>query len=254
MPKLAGGELSGSWTTPRGRVRSRLEALGSPGLTATFVGYLTVGNGWRFAPGRPMLTGMADADPRSEGPLETEPVRSFGWWDMWVRPEDDPRTGEELTGERDTLVAYLRDRRLTLEMKCSGLDAAGMARRSVPPSDLSLLGLVRHLADTERYWFREVMAGQAGPWHYRTEAEPDAAFTRAAPDPEVVAQAWGCWRGEVEFAERLVAQTPDLGVRPPAGEGFISMREVLVHMIEEYARHNGHADFLRERIDGRIGQ
>ena len=137
-----------------------------------------------------MLTGMADADPRSEGPLETEPARSFGWWDMWVRPEDDPRTEEELTGERDTLVAYLRDRRLTLEMKCSGLDAAGLARRSVPPSDLSLLGLVRHLTDTERYWFREVMAGQAGPCYYRTEADRDAAFTGAVADPAVVAEAW----------------------------------------------------------------
>jgi hypothetical protein len=173
---------------------------------------------------------------------------------MWVRPEDDPRTDGELTGERDTLVAYLRDRRLTLEMKCSGLDAAGMARRSVPPSDLSLLGLVRHLADTERYWFREVLAGQAGPCYYRTEADPDAAFTGAVPDPGVVTEAWACWRGEVEFAARLVAGTADLGVTVPAGEGSISMREVLVHMIEEYARHNGHADFLRERIDGRIGQ
>ncbi|MGH3158287.1 MAG: DUF664 domain-containing protein [Streptosporangiaceae bacterium] len=93
-----------------------------------------------------------------------------------------------------------------------------------------------------------------GPCYYRTDADRDAAFTGAVPDPEVVAEAWACWRGEVEFAERLVTRTPDLGVRAPAGEGFISMREVLVHMIEDYARHNGHADFLRERIDGRIGQ
>jgi uncharacterized damage-inducible protein DinB len=198
---------------------------------------------------------MTDADHGTLSSLEDQPARSFGWWDMWVGPEDDPRIEDRPDNERDVLVSYLRNRRLTLEMKCAGLDAAGMASRSVPPSDLSLLGLVRHLADCERYWFRVVMAGQDVPWYYRTEADRDAAFVGAVADPEVVAQAWACWRGEVEFAERLVAQTQDLGVRAGHGDDeTISLREVLVHMIEEYARHNGHADLLRERIDGRIGQ
>ena len=71
------------------------------------------------------------------------------------------------------------------------------------------------------------------------------------PDPEVVAEAWAAWRAEVAFAERFVAEAPDLDLTGPEGE---VLREVLVHMIEEYARHNGHADFLRERIDGRVGQ
>jgi uncharacterized damage-inducible protein DinB len=188
------------------------------------------------------------------------PQREFGWWDMWARPEDDPReAGGELHGERDTLVRYLRDRRLTLEMKCSGLDPEAMARRSVEPSNLSLLGLLRHLAGCEQYWFRIVLAGQDVPRHYRSQAEPNGDFDGAVPDPAVVAEAWRTWRAEVDFAENFVAQAPSLEVSGAFDDGehdsgMIPLREVLVHMIEEYARHNGHADFLRERIDGRVGQ
>jgi uncharacterized damage-inducible protein DinB len=180
---------------------------------------------------------------------------------MFVHPGEDPREqGEELTGERGTLVRYLRDQRLTLEMKCSGLDAAAMARRSVEPSNLSLLGLVRHMAGVEQYWFRQVMAGQETARHYRPGPDPDGDFEGAVPDPEVVADAWATWRAEVAFAERFVAEAADLGVSGDYdyGEGYepgsVTLLEVLVHMIEEYARHNGHADFLRERIDGRVGQ
>jgi len=126
-----------------------------------------------------------------------------------------------------------------------------MARRSVAPSNLSLLGLVRHLADVERGWFRRRLAGQDAPSRYHSEEDPDGAFDGAVPDPKVVAEAWAAWRAEVAFAERFVAEAPDLDLTGPEGE---VLREVLVHMIEEYARHNGHADFLRERIDGRVGQ
>jgi uncharacterized damage-inducible protein DinB len=129
-----------------------------------------------------------------------------------------------------------------------------MARRSVPPSTPSLLGLVRHLAETERYWFRRVMAGQDVPPHYRTEDDSDMDFDAAVPDPEVVAEAWKTWRSEMEFAQRLVAEAPSRDVTGTDDDEQVSLREVLVHMIEEYARHNGHADFLRERIDGRVGQ
>jgi uncharacterized damage-inducible protein DinB len=199
-------------------------------------------------------------DPRTGAASGDQPVRRFGWWDVFVHPDEDPREdGGQVEGERATLVRYLRDRRLTLELKCSGLDAAAMARRSVEPSNLSLLGLVRHLAEVEQHWFRRVLAGQDVPRHYRTEANPDAAFDGAVPDPQVVAQAWDTWRAEVGFAERFVAGAPDLDVAGrydtgTSGQGTIPLREVLVHMIEEYARHNGHADFLRERIDGRVGQ
>ena len=89
-------------------------------------------------------------DPRTEAQPDGPPARRFGWWDMFLHPDDDPRTDGGFDGERATLVGYLRDQRLTLELKCSGLDADAMARRSVPPSNMSLLGLVRHMAEVER--------------------------------------------------------------------------------------------------------
>jgi hypothetical protein len=194
-------------------------------------------------------------------PAEAElPQREFGWWDMFVHPDDDPREqGGEFSGERATLVRYLRDYRLTLEMKCAGLDAESMARRSVPPSNLSLLGLVRHLAGTEQSWFRRVLAGQDVPRLYRSDADPNGDFNGAVADPALVAEAWDTWRSEVAFAEKFVDEAPDLDVSgrfdDGAGHGHeIPLRSVMVHMIEEYARHMGHADLLRERIDGRVGQ
>ena len=148
--------------------------------------------------------------------------------------------------------------RQTLELKCAGLDAKALACRSVPPSDLSLLGLVRHLADVERYWFRQVLAGEDVAAIFRTDDDRDATFSGALPERAVVAEAWAAWRDEMAFAERFVDEAPDLEVTGTLGrggqDGSVSLREVLVHMIEEYARHCGHADFLRERIDGRIGQ
>jgi uncharacterized damage-inducible protein DinB len=189
-----------------------------------------------------------------------QPERRFAWSDMFVHPDEDPREqGDEFQGERATLVRYLRDYRLTLELKCSGLDAAAMARRSVEPSNLSLLGLVRHLAGVEQYWFRIVLAGQDEPRHYRSDGDRNGDFDGAVPDPEVVAEAWDTWRAEVAFAEKFVDEAPDLDVsgtfqRGEYDSGTISLRQVLVHMIEEYARHMGHADFLRERIDGRVGE
>ncbi|MFF3018706.1 DinB family protein [Streptomyces sp. NPDC057939] len=173
---------------------------------------------------------------------------------MFVHPDDDARSDGGFQGERDVLVGYLRDQRLTLEMKCAGLDAEGMARRSVAPSNLSLLGLVRHLAGVEQYWFRQVMAGEGIRRHYRSADDRDGEFTGAIGDPEVVADAWATWRDEVAFAERLVAEAPDLDVTGTGGEEPMQLREVLVHMVEEYARHNGHADLLRECVDGRVGQ
>ena len=177
--------------------------------------------------------------------------------DMFVDTEDDPREGGTSLGdERATLLEFLRCQRLTLEIKCRGLDDADLARRSVEPSTMSLLGLVRHMAKVEHSWFRRVMAGQDIPRIYSTAAEPDADFDGAVPDPEVVEEAWRAWHREIAFADQLVAETPDLstiGTHPTSREQ-ISLREVLVHMIEEYARHNGHADLIRERIDGRVGE
>jgi uncharacterized damage-inducible protein DinB len=176
--------------------------------------------------------------------------------DTFLDPEDDPREGGPTLGdERTTLVEFLRCQRLTLELKCSGLDASQLARRAVEPSTLSLLGLVRHMAEVERGWFRRVMSGQDAPKLYCSDTNPDGDFDDAVADPEVVAEAWKAWRSEVAYAEQFVAEAPDLGiVGSDARHAPISLRELLVHMVEEYARHNGHADLLRERIDGRLGQ
>jgi uncharacterized damage-inducible protein DinB len=166
----------------------------------------------------------------------------------------DPRAGGVSLGdERATLTEFLRCQRLTLQLKCEGLDAEQLARRAVEPSTMSLLGLLRHMAEVERSWFRRRFAAQDVPRRYQTEAEPDGDFDGAVADQAVVDEAWAAWREEVAFAERFTADT-DLDHLGKTGyDTPISLRELLVHMIEEYARHNGHADLLRERIDGRIG-
>jgi uncharacterized damage-inducible protein DinB len=174
--------------------------------------------------------------------------------ETFLAPEDDPRHNDPTMGdERATLAEYLRYHRQTLELKCAGLDATDLAKRSVEPSTMSLLGLVRHMAEVERGWFRRVMAGQDAPKLYQSETNPDGDFDGAVADPAVVGEAWTAWRAEVAFADEFVAAAPSLEVTGAHRTGQIQLREVLVHMIEEYARHNGHADLLRERIDGRIG-
>jgi uncharacterized damage-inducible protein DinB len=175
----------------------------------------------------------------------------FAWENMFVKPEDDPRTDDTFVGERETLLGYLRDQRLTLELKCADLSAEQLAARSVEPSKMSLLGLVRHMAGVEQGWFRMDMAGFPGPRRYRQNGNRDEDFDGATGDPAVVDEAFAAWKSEIEFAEDYVDSIEDLGYQ---GEGGRALREILIHMIEEYARHNGHADFLRERIDGRIGQ
>jgi hypothetical protein len=136
-----------------------------------------------------------------------------------------------------------------------------VARRSVEPSTLSLLGLVRHLAEGELATFRVLMAGQDAPRLFMTATDPDGDFNGAVPDPRVVAEAWDAWRAEVDFATRFVANALSLDItgddplnQHGSGGGAMSLREALVGMIGEYARHMGHADLLRERIDGRLGQ
>jgi uncharacterized damage-inducible protein DinB len=198
----------------------------------------------------------AMAEEMADGAVPERWTASTVYTDTWLDPADDPReTGTELDGERSVLVWYIRAYRLTLELKCADLDADQLARRSVPPSTMSLLGLIRHMTDVERHWFRRVMAGEDAPPLYWTDGEADVEWTGAIGDPEVVAQAWDAWRGEVGYAERYVNGSGDLGARGTMRDGkTISLREVMVHMIDEYARHCGHADLLRERIDGRVGQ
>ena len=143
------------------------------------------------------------------------------------------RPGTKLQGERATLLDYLRACRLTTEMKCAGLDPAQLARRSVPPSAISLLGLIRHMADVERNWFRRVMAQANAPPRYWSGDLSDADWAGAVAHPAVVDDAWQAWRDEVAFAEKFVAGSPDLGIRGTMRDrDTIALREVLVHMIE----------------------
>jgi len=175
--------------------------------------------------------------------------------DMWVDENDDPREQPPSgADEKSVLVDYLRRYRLTMQMKCADLDAAQMARRSVPPSTMALLGLVRHMAEVERSWFRRVMAGEEAPPLYYTKESRDEDWDGARAEEALVAAAWQAWRDEVAFAEDYVARTEDLGILGSHHGTPLPLRDILVHMIEEYARHCGHADLLRECIDGRVGQ
>ena len=149
----------------------------------------------------------------------------------------------------------MTDYRLTLGMKCEGLAPEQLATRSVPPSTLSLLGLVRHLARVEHHWFYRVLRGHSDiPRLYWTEEDRDLDFNAALPDPAVVDDAFTTWRQQVADADAWLDEGPDLDaiVVTPRGEEA-SVRDILIHMIEEYARHCGHADLLRECIDGRTG-
>jgi uncharacterized damage-inducible protein DinB len=170
--------------------------------------------------------------------------------DMWVNPDDDPREsdGDGPEGELETLRDYLRSYRLTLLMKCEGLDPEQLARRSVPPSTMSLLGLLRHLAEVERDWQGWVLPDQPD----RLYGPHDADFAGAVADQAVVDAAYADLAREQEATDALLAGRDDLGER--VGKDAIAIRDLMVHRIEEYARHCGHADLLRECVDGRVGQ
>jgi uncharacterized damage-inducible protein DinB len=176
---------------------------------------------------------------------------------MWLDPADDPRTYGNPQGEKATLREYLTNYRLTLEMKCGGLDAEQLARRSVPPSTMSLLGLIRHVAQMENHWFQRALQGKTDePRLYNRDHDRDADFNGAVADPAVVEEAFGAWKAQITAADEWLdaLDESDLGREVPFGDGTVSVRDVLVHVIEEYARHAGHADLLRECIDGRTGQ
>lgn len=178
-------------------------------------------------------------------------TRATVYPDMWVDPDDDPRNtdGVSADGELATLQDYLTDYRATLLMKCDGLDAEQLARRSVPPSTMSLLGLVRHLAEVERDWRNWISTEEPLPKLYGVR---DSDFDGALPDQELVDAAYADLAREQVATDAVLAEHPDLGER--LGDDGIAVRELMVHRVEEYARHCGHADLLRECIDGRVGQ
>src|SRR2546423_5256159 len=157
------------------------------------------------------------------------------------------------TDERANLVSWLEYHRATLTMKCAGLDDKQLRERAVPPSTLSLLGLVRHMADVERGWFRRTLVGEDAPRIYYSDEDPDGDFDNT--EDADVAEAFATWRRECDVADKNIAAAESLEVvgRHRTGD-LISLRWIMNHMIEEYARHNGHADLLRERIDGETGE
>jgi Protein of unknown function (DUF664) len=166
---------------------------------------------------------------------------------------DPPEAGDE----RSTLLGFLEYHRATLLRKCDGLTGAQLAQRSMPPSELSLLGLVRHLSLVEQSWFQERLDRQAVAPLYMTEQDPDGDFHVPDGDPQAIAdEAFATWRAQVARSNEIVAGVANLDqmFHHDRDDLDLSVRWLLVHMIEEYARHNGHADLLREAIDGATGE
>jgi len=175
---------------------------------------------------------------------------------MFVAPEDDPRAESGAVGELATYREYLTNYRLTLELKCRDLTPEQLATRSVPPSDLSLLGMIQHMARVEHHWFHRALRGNLEV--PRLYDDGTGGFTEVEASPAAVESAFAAFHEQVTAADDYLAgiTDADLGeVKPLPREGeSASVRDILVHMIEEYARHCGHADLLRECIDGRTGQ
>ncbi|WP_374999715.1 DinB family protein [Aeromicrobium sp. CTD01-1L150] len=178
--------------------------------------------------------------------------------DVWQSPHGDPRTGGNPEGEKATYAEYLDHFRKTLALKCEDLTPEQLATRSVPPSSLSLLGLVRHLAKVEHFWFVKVARGVDEPRLYGTDEQRDRDFDGVEPTQECVDEALATWGAQIAAAESWFKALPEEGLGRelpiPGRDEVTSVRDLVVHMIEEYARHCGHADLLRECLDGRTGQ
>jgi uncharacterized damage-inducible protein DinB len=170
----------------------------------------------------------------------------------WTAPEITRQSTPYVAGERQMLEDWLDFQRQTLLSKCSGLTAEQLRQRAASPSTLSLLGLVRHMTDVERAWFRRRIAGEDVGYLYSSEADPDGEFDRV--DSADAEQDFATYLREVESARRAAADRGlDETFYHARHDARMSVRWVYVHMIEEYARHSGHADLLRERIDGTTG-
>ena len=164
----------------------------------------------------------------------------------------DNRIDPSFGTEREALRSFLDYHRATLAMKCDGLSDAELRKQSMPPSTLSLLGLVRHMAEVERAWFRRVFQDNDAPMVWSEEIDFQAAYDASR---STRAEAFSAWEAEVENSRRVEreAESLDLAGRQPRWDEDVSLRMVMVHVLLEYARHNGHADFLREGVDGTVG-
>ncbi|MGY0233109.1 DinB family protein [Longispora urticae] len=172
----------------------------------------------------------------------------------WTAPEITRTRAPRLADERTALQGWLTFHRQTLLHKCSGLTAAQLKTASVEPSNLTLLGLVRHMAEVERWWFRTCFAGETHPDLYNTDEYEDGDFDLVA-DADAESDL-ATFVVECDLADRTAAgrSLDDTFPSPRSPELRIDLRWVYVHMIEEYARHNGHADLIRQRIDGATGE
>jgi len=170
----------------------------------------------------------------------------------WTAPEATRSAAPVLAGEREMLEGWLDFHRRTLLKKCSGLTAEQLRRRAVEPSSLSLLGLVRHMTEVERGWFRIRVAGEHVEFLYSSEDDPDGDFDHVdSADP---AEELATFEREIELARKAAEdRSLDSTFFHTRLKTEMNLRWVYVHMIEEYARHNGHADLLRESIDGATG-
>ncbi|HWU23879.1 MAG TPA: DinB family protein [Nocardioides sp.] len=179
--------------------------------------------------------------------------------DMWTDSENDPRTSGDPHGELATYREYLTNYRLTLAMKCEELSPEQLATRSVPPSTMSLLGMVRHMAKVEHSWFQRALQGNLDePRPFFDAEHRDADWDGAVGTEQCVEEAISTWEHEIGRADAYLDTLTDDGlgaeVAYNSDGATASIRDIVVHMIEEYARHCGHADLLRECIDGRVGQ
>ncbi|HUZ69999.1 MAG TPA: DinB family protein [Candidatus Saccharimonadales bacterium] len=153
--------------------------------------------------------------------------------------------------ERTTLRAFLAWQRGTLERKCSGLSDDQMRQAAAPPSNLTLLGLLRHMADVERGWFRRTLAGEDIGERYSSDDDLDGDFDNVATAD--VQAAFASWREECALADEIMDRRALEATGKQRTGREVSMRWILNHMIEEYSRHNGHADLIRQAIDGATG-
>ena len=157
-----------------------------------------------------------------------------------------------IAGEREMLRAFLDYHRATLAMKCDDLSDEDLRRQSMPPSTLSLLGLIRHMAEVERNWFRRVVNGEDIPLVWSDSGDFQAAYDATGATRS---EAFAAWHTEVDHSRGIeqAAESLDLTVHVPRWGEQVSLRLIMQHMIHEYARHSGHADLLREAIDGTVG-
>ena len=167
----------------------------------------------------------------------------------WKAPEVERPEGPLAGPERPMLQAFLDWQRATLLYKCAGLTGEQLAERIVPPSGLSLLGLVRHMTEVERAWFRQRFAGESVDDPFGSDKTAD--FERI--DPARAAADYARLTEEFKLVDAAVAHASLDDTFTHRGE-LMSLRWIYLHMIEEYARHNGHADLLRERTDGATGE